>query len=87
MPVKFQLEGDLGLDVLFGSAQVYECGTWPFGASEDATATGADLRYDPIAEQYVFTWKTLKEWAGTCQTLVLIFDDGTYATASFDFTH
>jgi hypothetical protein len=86
VPVKFALDGDLGLDVLFVAPQVYECGTWPLGESEDAKAVGAGLRYDPIADQYVFSWKTLQSWAGTCQMLVLTFDDGTYATATFEFT-
>ena len=86
VPVKFALDGDLGPDVLFVAPQVYECGTWPLGESEDAMAVGTGLRYDPIADQYVFNWKTLKSWAGTCQMLVLTFDDGTYATATFEFT-
>ena len=86
IPVKFSLGGDYGLDILFEAPQVYACGGWPFGDHEDAElAGGSSLSYDEASGEYVFAWKTDRAWAGSCLTLVLTFDDGSYATASFEF--
>jgi hypothetical protein len=35
--------------------------------------------------QYTYVWKTNRTWAGTCRRLMMMFTDGTEATASFDF--
>ncbi|HSK94355.1 MAG TPA: PxKF domain-containing protein, partial [Candidatus Angelobacter sp.] len=88
IPVRFSLDGQIGEDVLFSDAQVYECGGWRFGASVDARSTGGSggLRYDAEDEQYVFAWRTDREWAGDCMTLVLTFRDGTYVTADVTFS-
>lgn len=85
--VKFSLDEQLDLeDVLFESIQVFDCGDWPLGDSDAAVSTGAtDLRYDPVDDQYVFTWKTDAGWAGQCKTLVVTLSDGTYVTADFEF--
>ena len=85
--VKFRLDEDVDVnDVLFESAQVYDCGGWPLGESADAASSGSTmLRYDPADDQYVFNWKTDAGWAGECRTLVVTLSDGTYATADFQF--
>jgi uncharacterized protein len=86
LPVKFSLDGDLGIDVLFEPLQVFGCGDWPLGDSTDATsATRGGLRYDPLADQYVFNWKTDPGWVDECRMLAVTLDDGSYATASFRF--
>jgi predicted extracellular nuclease len=86
VPIKFGLGGDFGLDVLFEVPQVFACGDWPSGVSIDAQSPGrAMLSYDADQDQYVFTWKTSKQWSGSCRTLELTLTDGTYVTASFDF--
>ena len=85
VPVKFGLGGDFGLDVLYETPQVFACDAWPSGESADAqTAGNSMLSYDPSTDQYVFTWKTARQWTGSCKTLELTFVDGTYVTASFD---
>jgi uncharacterized protein len=85
--VRFSLGTDVDVDdVLFESMQVYGCGEWPSGASEDATGTGSTgFRYDPADDQYLFNWKTDRAWAGECKALVLTLQDGTYAIAEFEF--
>jgi hypothetical protein len=85
--VKFSLDEGLDVeDVLFESMQVYGCGDWPFGESEDADATGStEFRYDPAEDQYVFTWKTDSGWAGECKALVVTLQDGSYVIAEFEF--
>ncbi len=87
VPVRFSLGADVGVDdVLFESMQVYTCGEWPSGASEDAVGAGSTgFRYDPADDQYVFNWKTDREWAGECKALVVTLQDGTYAIAEFEF--
>ncbi len=85
--VKFSLDEQLDVgSVLFQSMQVYACGDWPLGESDPAASTGTTaLRYDPVDDQYVFTWKTDAEWSGKCKTLVVTLSDGTYVTADFEF--
>lgn len=85
VPVKFSLDGDRGLEVLFESARVYDCGDWPGGASVTAVTTDTALRYDPVADQYIFNWQTDSSWVGECKFLVAVLDDGSYATATFEF--
>lgn len=45
----------------------------------------AGLRYDATAEQFIFTLKTQKGWAGTCRTAYVALSDGTVHTAAFSF--
>ena len=87
VPVKFALDDELDLDdVLLEPAQVYACGEWPSGDHDDAVAAGGtEFRYDPLADQYVFTWKTDPDWAGECVALVVTLRDGSYAIAEFEF--
>lgn len=54
---------------------------------ESYDTTGASgLRYDPIANQFIFTSKTDKLWAGSCKTFTLYLNDGTMHQANFNFT-
>lgn len=49
-------------------------------------ACGADsAKYDPVAKQYVYTWTTLKAWAGTCREIFVGLRDGTARSARFQF--
>jgi hypothetical protein len=41
------------------------------------------LRFDLVANQYIYTWKADKGWANTCKRFVLALDDGTLHTADF----
>lgn len=88
IPVKFQLSGDLGLDVLFGTpmATQFTCdlsaGT---DAVESTTAGASGLHYDPATNTYTYVWRTLKSWANQCRTLEMTFDDGSYRLARFSF--
>ncbi len=48
--------------------------------------SASSVTYDPIANQYVYVWKTDKAFAGTCCTLQLKLIDGTVHYADFKFT-
>ncbi len=48
------------------------------------SATGK-LHYDPVANQYVYTWQTDKAWTGTCARLSFTLVDGTSHHALFTF--
>lgn len=52
--------------------------------SYDTTGTSG-LRYDPIANQFIFTSKTDKAWAGSCKMFTLYLNDGTKHQANFSF--
>jgi hypothetical protein len=91
IPVKFSLGGNQGLSIFAtpnspGSAMV-GCGATSLVSEVEQTVTagGSSLSYDPVANQYVYVWKTDKSWAGTCRQLVVTFADGTVKGANFQF--
>jgi hypothetical protein len=53
---------------------------------ETSTAGMSGLTYDPLADQWVYVWKTDKAYAGTCRQLVVSLADGTVHRANFKFT-
>lgn len=91
IPVKFSLGGDQGLDVLeagFPTATEIACP----GSSEavapielTTTAAASGLTYDASADQYVYTWKTSKAWAGKCYRFALGLNDDTSRTFDVSF--
>ena len=91
VPIKFSLDGDQGLDILAAGSPTITFTACNAGASVDpleetVTAGGSSLSYDPVADQYVYVWKTVKTWAGKCGTFTLKLDDGTAHSALFAFT-
>ncbi len=90
IPVKFSLSGDQGLNIFaagYPRSVTITCGST---ANADAieeivTAGQSSLNYDPIADQYIYVWKTDKAWAGTCRQLVVMLADGMTYRANFNF--
>ncbi len=80
VPVKFQLGGDRGLDVL---AAGYPASGPCLGASQPVGTTKPPLSYDAATGQYTFIWRTPADAAG-CHELVLRFRDGSQLVARFD---
>ncbi|HEU4918154.1 MAG TPA: ExeM/NucH family extracellular endonuclease, partial [Candidatus Limnocylindrales bacterium] len=81
IPIKFELSGDLGLGILFGTPTTteFDCTTGEsLGAAGTEFAGGSGLQYDPETNTYTYVWKTKKDWAGECRTFRITFDDGTY---------
>jgi beta-glucosidase len=89
IPVKFSLYGDYGLDIFNpGNPQVQpiDCASGtPVGDPTPAAST-AGLKYDPLVDQYIFTWKTNKAWAGSCVRFEVQVDYFNVYTADFTFT-
>jgi sugar lactone lactonase YvrE len=53
---------------------------------EETTATGGTtLRYDPVANQFIYNWDTQKSWARTCVQIQLTLADGTRQFAKVSF--
>ena len=89
VPVKFELSGDLGLDVLFGTptATQFTCDLSAGSDAVEATTSGnSGLHYDPATNTYTYVWKTQKGWANQCRTFEITLDDGSYRQAQFTFT-
>lgn len=93
IPVKFDLNGNQGLDVLKAGYPAVTQTTCPGAAvASDAieqyvTASGGStLTYDSVAHQYVYVWKTQKAWAGKCFTFDLGLKDGSSHTFNVQFT-
>ena len=53
---------------------------------ETVTAGGSSLSYDPIADQYVYVWKTEKAWTGCRQLVVTLIERCAVPRANFKFT-
>src|SRR5262249_30215268 len=90
IPVKFSCGGNQGLNIFaagYPKSQQISCTTSaPVSPIEQTvTAGSSSLQYDPVANQYIYVWKTLKAWAGTCRVLTIKFTDGTTEIAIFDF--
>jgi hypothetical protein len=90
VPVKFELSGDLGLDVVFGSPSVtqFNCTLGAGAAMGAATTAGRSVvQYDAATNTYTYVWKTdKKDYVDTCRTFELTLDDGTYRQVLFSFT-
>lgn len=89
VPVKFSLRGDQGLGIFasgYPQTAPLTCSASGTDAIEEySTATVSGLKYDPVADQYVYNWKTDGKWAGTCRQLIVKLNDGTYHRANFNF--
>jgi hypothetical protein len=89
VPVKFSLAGFQGMDILAGAPQVVfvNCMTGPSDPITDASTAGnSGLHYDATTDQYIYVWKTDRNWAGKCAKLVVTLKDGTSHEAWFRFT-
>jgi hypothetical protein len=90
VPVKFSLGSDQGLNV-FASGGYPQTASIPCTASssdaleEYGTGNVSSFKYDPVANQYIYNWKTDTKWAGTCRQLVVKLADDTYHRANFNF--
>ncbi|MBI5825202.1 MAG: PxKF domain-containing protein [Chloroflexi bacterium] len=89
IPVKFKLAGDQGLNIFpigYPASTSVACGTTAEDVIEETvTAGSSSLSYNTTTGQYTYVWKTNKAWAGTCRTLVIKLNDGTYHRANFKF--
>ena len=80
MPVKFSLQGDLGLDVL-ARAGWRPC----FVTTGDWSTAFGSLTYSPGPDRYTFMWQTDRSWAGSCREVFLVLRDGTSHAALVTF--
>jgi hypothetical protein len=90
IPVKFSLAGDQGLGIFAtGSPTVVGATGCATGSSdlveEYAPANASGLKYDPIANQYIYNWKTQSNYAGKCLMLNVKLSDNTTHSALFSF--
>jgi hypothetical protein len=93
VPVQFSLGENRGLDVLKDAQspayQQVDCTTLQplqFATTQPAEGTGdRGLTYNARQDRYQWNWKSEEAWAGTCQQLQIIFDDGTQHRAVFAF--
>jgi hypothetical protein len=90
IPLKWQLLDSnssqiVNLSTVAGiSTAGMQCAGGITGAELPADFSGnSGLRYDPTDRQFVFTWKTDKSWAGSCQLVTLRLDDGSSHAAGF----
>ncbi len=89
IPVKFDLGGDQGLNVLptyIAKSQKIKCSTkQPLGDATEISINnngGLSINSEGI---YKFNWKTLKKWEDSCRQLILEFTNGETVVAYFKF--
>jgi hypothetical protein len=91
IPVKFNLNGDLGLTILkagYPQATPIACpaaGTASDPIEETVLASGSSLTYDAYADQYIYVWKTSKTWVSKCYRFDLGLNDDTSHTFNVQF--
>ena len=90
IPVKFSLGCNQGLNIMFAGYPVSNtmaCDSHdPVDVIEETVnAGGSSLTYDPVANQYIYVWKTDKSWAGTCRLLTVKLADGTSSLRLLQF--
>jgi hypothetical protein len=89
VPVKFSLQGDQGLEVIppdYLRSVAIDCATGdPLDDGAPTMANGKGLKYDALADRYVYNWKTDRTWGGTCRELILKMADGGVRHAVFRF--
>jgi hypothetical protein len=89
IPVKFSLNGNMGLNIFAGdypkSTNISCNAEAPMDDLElTVTAGGSSLTYNPVANQYIYVWKTDRAWTG-CRQLMVKLNDGTTKYANFKF--
>ena len=90
IPVKFSLGGDQGLNIFaagYPKSEAIVCDSSALvdGIEETVTANASALSYNPATDQYVYVWKTVKAWAGTCRQWVVKLSDNSFHRANFKF--
>ena len=90
IPVKFRLNGNQGLGILAAGSPssgtiVCDANAIVDPLEELATTTTSGLKYDALADQYIYNWKTDAKSIG-CRQLVVKLADGTSYRANFTFT-
>jgi hypothetical protein len=90
IPIKFDLNGDRGLDIIDAeypqSAQV-NCTTGAVtGEFTKVVSPGfVPLAFDPTTGVYRFLFETSKSWSGTCRVFAIKFNDGMTYTLQLKF--
>jgi hypothetical protein len=96
IPVKFDLSGNQGLAILANGSPSVSSASCPTSTTlldtveETVAASNSGLQYDPTTNlpfgQYVYVWKTLSTYAGTCKKLTVALVDGKSYSAFFKFS-
>jgi hypothetical protein len=91
VPIRFELGGNQGLDVIEdGWPQVAVVGC-DFAAEPERGEPAKhprwfrELVYRKRKKRYVFLWRTERDWAGSCRQFMLKLKDGTVRRADFRF--
>ncbi len=80
--MKFSLGGFFGLDILVHGYPAWQsCSGGPLVPA----TVQSGLKYDPGSDRYQIVLRTSRDFAGTCQILIVAFTDGTIRTVTFEF--
>jgi hypothetical protein len=85
LPVKFSLAGFQGMAILDGMPNLQRTDCTTGSAIGSPIPASGTLTYEATDDQYKFTWKTLKAWAGWCGTLSVDLADGQSYTVDVSF--
>ena len=90
--MKFSLSGYQGMDIFaegYPRSRAISCdmNSELDDIEEEITVTagGSSLKYEATTDQYIYVWKTDKNWTGSCRRLEVKLNDGTSHFANFTF--
>jgi hypothetical protein len=88
VPIKFSLSGFRSLNLFAAgypaSQAMTSCGGGVTGPVVPTVLGVEGFTYDPLLDQYKYSWKTDRNWRG-CRQLIVRFKDGTEKRANFRF--
>jgi hypothetical protein len=96
IPMKFNLGGDKGMNILKASAhatasQQISCQSlkplqYAITTPTSTPGNSAALSYSSGNKNYQYVWKSQEDWGGTCRQFIMTFNDGTQLRANVEFT-
>jgi predicted extracellular nuclease len=86
VPVRFSLNGDHGLAIFAAGSPRIELVSCATSVTQSIERADGRLTYKSSSDEYTYTWKTDRAWAGQCGFLRVTFNDGTTQSARFRFT-
>jgi hypothetical protein len=91
MPFVFKIKNNGGMNILAANSpasQLINCSA-PFGPIGNVVPASPnplfDLQYQSSTTYYIYTWKTNRQWKGTCRQFILTLNDGTVRAAYVRF--
>jgi hypothetical protein len=87
VPIRWKLPGTGGIGAVVSiTSRQISCDGRPTEQVPDTAPTGpSELTFIAAEEEFLYTWRTERAWAGTCRRLTVRLNDGTAPFVDFRF--